>query len=126
MGILVHNTMIGIERIPDDTPLFKLTVGEFKDLCNSLIPKPKEEENDEIVSIKDFLEKDTSLDKLANLSYYYVMKYSDDNNLNFDKEGVKEGLSSKIWLTRSAFNLVAVAISSTVLFSPFKVKTWLY
>lgn len=50
-------------------------------------------ESDEIVSLKDFLEKDTSLDKLANLSYYYVMKYSDDNNLNFDKEGVKEGLS---------------------------------
>lgn len=53
-------------------------------------------ESDEIVSIKDFLEKDTSLDKLANLSYYYVMKYSDDNNLNFDKEGVKEGLSSNL------------------------------
>lgn len=50
-------------------------------------------ESDEIISLKDFLEKDTSLDKLANLSYYYVMKYSDDNNLNFDKEGVKEGLS---------------------------------
>lgn len=50
-------------------------------------------ESNEIVSLKDFLEKDTSLDKLANLSYYYVMKYSDDNNLNFDKEGVKEGLS---------------------------------
>lgn len=53
-------------------------------------------ESDEIVSIKDFLEKDTSLDKIANLSYYYVMKYSDDNNLNFDKEGVKEGLSSNL------------------------------
>lgn len=53
-------------------------------------------ESDEMVSIKDFLEKDTSLDKLANLSYYYVMKYSDDNNLNFDKEGVKEGLSSNL------------------------------
>ena len=53
-------------------------------------------ESDEIVSIKDFLEKDTSLDKLANLSYYYVMKYNDDNNLNFDKEGVKEGLSSNL------------------------------
>ena len=53
-------------------------------------------ESNEIVSIKDFLEKDTSLDKLANLSYYYVMKYSDDNNLNFDKEGVKEGLSSNL------------------------------
>ena len=49
--------------------------------------------SDEIVSLKDFLEKDISLEKLANLSYYYVMKYSDDNNLNFDKEGVKEGLS---------------------------------
>lgn len=49
--------MIGIERIPDDTPLFKLTVGEFKDLCNSLIPKPKEEENDEIVYGLDGLAK---------------------------------------------------------------------
>ena len=53
-------------------------------------------ESDEIVSLKDFLEKDISLDKLANLSYYYVMKYSDDNNLNFDKEGVKEGLSCNL------------------------------
>ena len=52
--------------------------------------------SDEIVSLKDFLEKDISLEKLANLSYYYVMKYSDDNNLNFDKEGVKEGLSSNL------------------------------
>ncbi len=52
--------------------------------------------SDEIVSLKDFLEKDISLEKLANLSYYYVMKYSDDNNLNFDKECVKEGLSSNL------------------------------
>lgn len=52
--------------------------------------------SDEIVSLKDFLEKDISLEKLANLSYYYVMKYSDDNNLNFDKEWVKEGLSSNL------------------------------
>ena len=35
----------------------KLTVGEFKDLCNSLIPKPKEEENDEIVYGLDGLAK---------------------------------------------------------------------
>ena len=42
--------MIGIERrFSDDTRLIDLTVGELKDLCNSLIPKPKEEENDEIV-----------------------------------------------------------------------------
>ncbi|WP_455612822.1 DUF3853 family protein [Bacteroides congonensis] len=31
--------MIGVERILDDTPLFKLTVGEFKDLVESLVPK---------------------------------------------------------------------------------------
>ena len=41
--------MIGIERrFSDDTRLIDLTLGEFKDLCNSLIPKPKEEENYEI------------------------------------------------------------------------------
>lgn len=50
-------------------------------------------DSDEIVSIKDFLENDKSLDKLANLSYYYVMKYSNDNNLDFNEEWVKEGLS---------------------------------
>lgn len=41
--------MIGAERIPDDTPLYKLTVGEFKNLCSSLLPKSKEAEDDEIV-----------------------------------------------------------------------------
>lgn len=50
-------------------------------------------DSDEIVSLEDFLENDKSLDKLANLSYYYVMKYSDDNNLDFDKKWVKDGLS---------------------------------
>lgn len=50
--------MIGIERrFSDDTRLIDLTVGEFKDLCNSLIPKPKEEENDEIVYGLDGLAK---------------------------------------------------------------------
>ena len=47
-----------------------------------------------VFSIKDFLENDNSLDKLANISYYYVMKYSNDNKLNFDEEFVKEGLKS--------------------------------
>lgn len=50
--------MIEIERrFSDDTRLIDLTVGEFKDLCNSLIPKPKEEENDEIVYGLDGLAK---------------------------------------------------------------------
>lgn len=61
---LINNTMIGIERrFSDDTRLIDLTVGEFKDLCNSLIPKPKEEENDEIVYGLDGLAKIGSMNK---------------------------------------------------------------
>ncbi len=41
--------MIGAERIPDDTPLYKLTVGEFRELCNSMIPQPQKVQDDEIV-----------------------------------------------------------------------------
>ena len=41
--------MIGVERILDDTPLFKLTVGEFKNLFESLVPKPQIVEEDEYV-----------------------------------------------------------------------------
>lgn len=41
--------MIGTERILDDTPLFKLTVGEVKALFSSLIPKPIEEKKDNYV-----------------------------------------------------------------------------
>lgn len=48
---------------------------------------------DKIVSIVDFLENEKSLDKLANISYYYVMKYSDDNNLKFNENMAKAGLS---------------------------------
>lgn len=53
-------------------------------------------DNDEnkLVTIEDFLKDDKSLDKLSNISFYYVMKYSDDNQLGFDKEWVKEGLST--------------------------------
>ncbi len=47
---------------------------------------------DKMVSITDFLEDEKSLGKLANLSYYYVMKYSNDNNLGFDEQMIKEGL----------------------------------
>ena len=41
--------MIGVERILDDTPLFKLTVGEFKKLFESLVPKPQIVEEEEYV-----------------------------------------------------------------------------
>lgn len=47
---------------------------------------------DKIVSIIDFLKDEKSLDKLSNISYYYVMKYSADNNLGFDEEMAKDGL----------------------------------
>lgn len=41
--------MIGVDRILDDTPLFKLTVGEFRDLFESLVPKPQIVEEEEYV-----------------------------------------------------------------------------
>lgn len=51
------------------------------------------ENEHKMVSIKDFLIDKESLKRLANLSYYYVMNYSDKNNLNFNEDLVKEGLS---------------------------------
>lgn len=75
--------MIGTERISDDTPLFKLTVGEFKDLCNSLIPKPKEEENDEIVYGLDGLAKIFGVSK----NQAYRMKRSGKFNEAIRQEG---------------------------------------
>ncbi|MDE6142061.1 MAG: polysaccharide deacetylase family protein, partial [Bacilli bacterium] len=50
--------------------------------------------DDGIITIADFLVDENSLDKLANLAYYYVMKYSKDNDLNFDEEMVSFGLQS--------------------------------
>lgn len=45
--------MIGAERISDDTPLFKLTVGELKMLFESLIPKtPVVEEKEYVYGYK--------------------------------------------------------------------------
>lgn len=50
--------------------------------------------NEKIITINDFLINDNSLDKLANLSYYYVMKYSQENSLGFDEEMAMYGLES--------------------------------
>jgi len=52
------------------------------------------EEDDCLVTIMDFLDNEKSLDKLANLAYYYVMKYSDESNLGFDKDMAKSGLEA--------------------------------
>ena len=46
------------------------------------------------MSITDFLANDKSLERLSALSYYYIMKYSNDNNLEFDEDMVKSGLES--------------------------------
>ena len=48
------------------------------------------------VSIQDFLENEESLNRITSLAYYYVMKYSKDNNLDFDEDWVKEGLSNGV------------------------------
>lgn len=50
-----------------------------------------------IVSLVDFLENEESLEKLSNLAYYYIMKYSKTNNLNIDEDMPKEGLKSEIF-----------------------------
>ena len=48
------------------------------------------------VNIQDFLENEESLNRITSLAYYYVMKYSKDNNLDFDENWVKEGLSNGV------------------------------
>ncbi len=49
---------------------------------------------EKMVSITDFLANDKSLEQLSSLSYYYVMKYSNDNDFGFDENMVKSGLES--------------------------------
>lgn len=53
-------------------------------------------QEEKIVTINDFLVNEESLEKLANLSYYYVMKYSKENNLDFNEEMAKDGLSPEL------------------------------
>lgn len=49
---------------------------------------------EEVVTIKDFLLTDNSIDHLASIAYYYVMQYSNANNLGFDETMAKDGLTS--------------------------------
>ena len=53
-----------------------------------------DKKEDKMITILDILEKDT-LDRLASLVYYYVMKYSQDQKLDFDSAMVKSGLTNK-------------------------------
>lgn len=50
-------------------------------------------ENEE-VNIMHFLENEDSLNRTSSLAYYYIMKYSKENNLEFDESWVKEGISN--------------------------------
>lgn len=50
-------------------------------------------ENEE-VNIMHFLENEDSLNRISSLTYYYIMKYSKENNLEFDESWVKEGISN--------------------------------
>ena len=51
--------------------------------------------NGKLVDITYFLEED-GFKKLANLAYYYVVKYYKENDLVYDEEWIKEGTSSKL------------------------------
>lgn len=74
--------------------------------------------DNQVVSIADFLEDEKSLDKLASISFYYVIKYSDENNLEFDKEWIKDGLSCNL-ANFEHFNFIDEGLE--LIFPPYQV-----
>lgn len=50
--------------------------------------------DNKIITITDFLVDENSLDKLSNVAYYYVMKYSKENNLGLDEKMAADGLQN--------------------------------
>lgn len=73
---------------------------------------------EKIVTINDFLVNEESLEKLANLSFYYVMKYSEENNLDFNEEMAKDGLSPEL-SNFEHFNFIDNGLE--ILFPPLQV-----
>ena len=49
----------------------------------------------EQVDITNFLVSENKLEELANLAYYYTLKYYQDNNKEYDEAWIKEGTSAK-------------------------------
>ncbi len=54
-------------------------------------PKTGEE-----IDLTHFLVDETKLEELSDLAYYYIIKYYQDNNLEYDEEWIKEGTSTDI------------------------------
>ena len=55
-----------------------------------------DKDKSEEVNILYYLEDNNSLANLSSLAYYYIMKYSEENKLDFDEYWVKEGLKNDI------------------------------
>lgn len=74
-----------------------------------------------MVSLVDYLKDGNSLEELEKVSYEYVMKYSWENNLNFDNSWVREGLSSNL-VNYEYFNFIADGLE--LKFPPYQVSCW--
>ena len=58
-----------------------------------------------------------------NLSYYYIKKYSDENNINLDDNMIKEGLTANV----KTFEYFYLDKSGLVLiFPPYHISSWNY
>lgn len=75
----------------------------------------------EFLDITSFLKSKDSLNELASITYYYVMKYALNKNLNFDKETVESGTTSDIANYKHfSFNNDGLEI----IFPPYQVSCW--
>lgn len=77
--------------------------------------------NQKFLTINDYLKESNDLEKLSTLSYYYIMKYGEDHQIQFDEEMVKDGLEAK----KENFNHFYFDNSGLeLLFPPYQVAPW--
>lgn len=102
--------MIGVERILDDTPLFKLTVGEFKNLFESLVPKPQ------IVEEEEYVYGYKGLASLLNCSICAAKNLKLSGKI--DKAIIQEGRKIMIHKKKSSRNFKELQITIHLLINP--------
>lgn len=75
----------------------------------------------EEITIRKILKDDKSLNKLSGLSYYFITEYSNENQLNFNEDFIKSGISPKLE-NFSHFSLTGKGLE--LLFPPYQVASY--
>jgi len=78
-------------------------------------------EEGEILSLKDFLVSDESLEKLSNVAYYQIMKWREEHKLEWSLDMIKYGTEAKLE-NFEHFNFKDDGVE--FIFPPYQVASW--